>query len=177
MPGSRQNIVSAASSGAASVRRHDALSGAQSLVILLSVNAGLRAGENAGLRVDMVVDATGENRSCDRGARLCRKKGSGRVISHAFRSTQRLAEWGKMAGNQRVQSFRSERGGRWRPLASSTGLPLPTGQPARRLLVAFGTSHLYHACCAPRSSGWRLSARRAAARGHRAKMQTHAAVH
>ncbi len=55
------------------------------LVILLSVNAGLRAGEIAGLTWDMVVDATGEIAAVIEVRDCVAKKGSGRVIPTGLR--------------------------------------------------------------------------------------------
>ncbi len=133
MPGKQAKILSRQQAAVllayASTTRYPARN---RLVILLSVNAGLRAGEIAGLTWDMVVDATGEIAAVIEVRDCVAKKGSGRVIPMHSDLRSALAEW--------------------------------------------GTSHLYHACCAPRSSGWRLSARRAAARGASVDAD-HAAVH
>ena len=86
------------------------------LVILLSVNAGLRAGEIAGLTWDMVVDATGEIAAVIEVRDCVAKKGSGRVIPMHSDLRSAVAECGKMAGTN-GPVVRSERGGPMAPVS------------------------------------------------------------
>ncbi len=82
----------------------------------LSVNAGLRAGEIAGLTWDMVVDATGEIAAVIEVRDCVAKKGSGRVIPMHSDLRSALAEWGKMAGTN-GPVVRSERDGPMAPVS------------------------------------------------------------
>jgi integrase len=80
------------------------------LIVLLSVKAGLRAGEIANLTWDMVVDASGDIAGVIELRDCAAKKGSGRLIPmHADLRTA-LAVWGKVTGTS-GPVVRSERGG------------------------------------------------------------------
>jgi len=86
------------------------------LVILLSVKAGLRAGEIARLTWDMVVDATGEIAAVIEVRDCIAKKNGGRLIPIHADLRSALAEWGEIAGIH-GPVVRSERGGPMAPVS------------------------------------------------------------
>ena len=85
-----------------------------SLIVLLSVKAGLRAGEIANLTWDMVVDPTGDIGSAIELRDCAAKKNSGRLIPIHPTLRTALAAWRKKtAGSGPI--IRSERGGPMTP--------------------------------------------------------------
>lgn len=86
------------------------------VIVLLSVKAGLRAGEIANLTWDMVVDGSGrlgtviELRDC------AAKKGSGRSIPIHGDLAAALADW-RLFGNRSEYVIGSQRGGPMNPLS------------------------------------------------------------
>jgi integrase/recombinase XerD len=86
------------------------------LIVLLSVKAGLRAGEIANLTWDMVLSPTGEVGRSIELHDCAAKKNSGRLIPIHPNLRAALAAWRKMAmGSGPVIS--SERGGAMRPVS------------------------------------------------------------
>jgi integrase len=87
------------------------------VIVLLSMKAGLRAGEIANLTWGMVVDPTGEIATAlelqDRAA----KKGSGRVIPIHFELREALIRLREQAVGTSDAVIQSERGGPMRPIA------------------------------------------------------------
>jgi integrase len=90
--------------------------GRNSLIVLLSVKAGLRAGEIANLTWDMVVDPTGDIGSAIELRDCAAKKNSGRLIPIHPTLRTALAAWRKKtAGSGPI--IRSERGGPMTPIS------------------------------------------------------------
>ena len=86
------------------------------LILLLSLKAGLRAGEIAKLTWDMVVDPTGDIGSAIELRDCAAKKNSGRLIPIHPSLRTALAAWRKMtAGTGPI--IRSERGGPMTPVS------------------------------------------------------------
>src|SRR5437899_2208942 len=86
------------------------------LVVLLSVKAGLRAGEIARLTWDMVLDASGEIAAVIEVRDCIAKKKRGRLIPIHSDLRSALAEWGKIAGIH-GPIVRSERDGPMAPVS------------------------------------------------------------
>jgi len=86
------------------------------LVVVLSVKAGLRAGEIAKVTWDMVVDATGEIAGVLELRDCAAKRGSGRLIPMHADLRSALAVWGQMTGTT-APIIRSERGGPMAPVS------------------------------------------------------------
>jgi hypothetical protein len=127
------------------------------LILLLSLKAGLRAGEIAKLTWDMVAGPTGkighviELRDC------AAKKKSGRLIPIHPSLRAALAAWRKMTtGTGPV--IRSERGGPMTPV--SIVRDCLSGRRPGRLLVAFRPPNVHHPGRPAGSQGRRLAAKR-----------------
>ena len=86
-------------------------------IVLLSVKAGLRAGEIAKLTWDMVVDPTGEIATTLELWDSVAKKRSGRVIPLHAALREALIALRDRSANQSGPVIRSERGGPMRPIA------------------------------------------------------------
>ncbi len=116
MPGRQAKVLSSADVDDllvfASCTRHPLRN---SVIVLLSAKAGLRAGEIANLTWDMVVDATGQIGGvielCDNAA----KKGSGRTIPIHPDLRAALIAWRKVSMQSEYVAA-SERGGPMTPL-------------------------------------------------------------
>jgi integrase len=80
------------------------------VIVLLSAKAGLRAGEIANLRWDMVVDASGEIGTVIELRDHAAKKGSGRLIPIHPDLAAALSDW-RQASSGAGHVVRSERGG------------------------------------------------------------------
>jgi integrase len=117
MPGKRAKILSVADVGDllafASCTRHPLRN---TVMVLLSAKAGLRAGEIANLTWDMVVDATGHISGLIELADNAAKKFSGRSIPVHPDLMAALAAWRQVAPPSEYV-IASERGGRMRPLS------------------------------------------------------------
>src|ERR1700738_4071744 len=98
MPGKRAKILSAADVGDllvfASCTRHPLRN---TVMVLFSAKAGLRAGEIANLTWDMIVDATGQISGLIELADAAAKKCSGRSISIHPDLAGALAAWRQVA--------------------------------------------------------------------------------
>src|SRR6202011_1227095 len=117
MPGKRAKILSAADVDdllvfASCTRRRLR----NTVMVLLSAKAGLRAGEIANLTWDMVVDANGQISGLIELADAAAKKCSGRSIPLHPDLATALASWRKIAPPS-DHIIASERGGRMRPLS------------------------------------------------------------
>jgi integrase len=86
------------------------------VMVLLSAKAGLRAGEIANLTWDMVVDATGQISGLIELADCAAKKCSGRSIPVHPDLIAALTAW-RQASPSSEYVITSERGGRMRPLS------------------------------------------------------------
>jgi integrase len=86
------------------------------LIVLLSVKAGLRAGEIAKLTWDMVLDPTGEIGDVIELRDWAAKKGSGRLIPIHPRLRAALAGWQEITDGV-GPVVRSERGNAMRPVS------------------------------------------------------------
>jgi len=86
------------------------------LIVLLSVKAGLRAGEIAKLTWDMVLGPTGEVGSVIELRDWAAKKNSGRLITIHPTLRTALAAWRKLTGGT-GPIIRSERGGPMTPVS------------------------------------------------------------
>ena len=118
MPGKRAKILSAADVGdlllfVASCTRQPLRN---TVMVLLSAKAGLRAGEIANLTWDMVVDANGQISGLIELADSAAKKCSGRAIPVHPDLAAALAAWRQVAPTSDY-IIASERGGRMRPLS------------------------------------------------------------
>jgi integrase len=117
MPGKRAKILSAADVNDllvfASCTRHPLRN---SVMVLLSAKAGLRAGEIANLTWDMVVDANGQISGLLELADNAAKKCSGRSIPIHPDLAAALGAWQQIAPISNYV-IASERGGRMRPLS------------------------------------------------------------
>jgi integrase/recombinase XerD len=80
------------------------------LIVLLSVKAGLRAGEIAGLTWDMVLDPTGEVGKAIELHDCVAKKNSGRRIPINPTLQTALTAWSLLTGGHGRRVIRSERG-------------------------------------------------------------------
>src|ERR1700738_664387 len=116
MSGKRAKILSAADVGAllvyARCTRHPLRN---TVMVLLSAKAGLRAGEIANLTWDMVVDPNGQISGLIELADAAAKKCSGRSIPIHPDLAAVLAAWRQVAPTSEYV-IASERGGRMRPL-------------------------------------------------------------
>ena len=101
------------------------------LILLLSLKAGLRAGEIANLTWDMVVGPTGEIGHVIELRDCAAKKKSGRLIPIHPSLRTALAAWRKMTPGA-GPIIRSERGGPMSRSASSTGSRSPIRQSASK---------------------------------------------
>ena len=146
------------------------------VMVLLSAKAGLRAGEIANLMWDMVVDANGQIGGLIELADNAAKKCSGRSIPVHPDLAAALAAWRQVAPSSDYV-VASERGGRMRPLSivvwfnrafKNIGL--------KRLLVAFRPPDVRHPGRSHRSQGRRFAAGRAAV-GRSPVDPDHATVH
>jgi integrase len=81
------------------------------VMVLLSVKAGLRAGEIAALTWDMVLDASGEIATCIELRDHAAKKGSGRLIPMHHDLADALSAWRQASTEWSGHVVRSERGG------------------------------------------------------------------
>jgi integrase len=112
MPGKRAKILSAADVGDllvfASCTRHPLRN---TVMVLLSAKAGLRAGEIANLTWDMVLDATGRVSGLIELADAAAKKCSGRSIPIHPDLAAALQAWRQVAPPS-IYLISSERGGR-----------------------------------------------------------------
>ena len=88
--------------------------GRNRIIVLLSIKAGLRAGEIAKLTWDMVVDPNGDIGSVIELRNHAAKKGSGRLIPIHPELREALIEWLDRTGG-RGPVVRSDRGGPMRP--------------------------------------------------------------
>jgi integrase len=117
MAGKRAKILSMADVGDmlvfASCTRHPLRN---TVMVLLSAKAGLRAGEIANLTWDMVVDATGQVSSLIELADSAAKECSGRSIPVHPDLAAALVAWRQVAPPSEYV-IASERGGRMRPLS------------------------------------------------------------
>jgi integrase len=117
MPGKRAKILSAADVGDlltfASCTRQPLRN---TVMVLLSAKAGLRAGEIGNLTWDMVVDANGQISGLIELADAAAKKCSGRSIPIHPDLAAALAAWRQVAPSSDYV-VASERGGRMRPLS------------------------------------------------------------
>src|SRR5882757_5991909 len=117
MPGKRAKILSAADVGDllvfASCTRHPLRN---TVMVLLSAKAGLRAGEIANLTWDMVVDASGQVSGLIELTDKVAKKCSGRSIPVHPDLAFALAAWHQVAPPSEYV-IASERSGRMRPLS------------------------------------------------------------
>jgi integrase/recombinase XerD len=86
------------------------------VIVLLSVKAGLRAGEIANLTWDMVLDPRGEVGTVIELHDDAAKKGSGRLIPIHRELQAALITWRSMTGST-GPVVRSERGGAMRPIS------------------------------------------------------------
>jgi hypothetical protein len=144
MPGKQAKVLSRDDIrdllGFASLTRHPIRN---RVIVLLSVKAGLRAGEVAYLTWDMVLKPTGEVGSVIELRDHAAKKGSGRLIPLHSDLRDALEAWFRVTdGTGPV--IRSERGGRMTPLSivnwfagayraiGLDGCSLATGSPRRR---------------------------------------------
>jgi integrase/recombinase XerD len=117
MPGKRAKILSATDVGdllvfASCTRRRLR----NTVMVLLSAKAGLRAGEIANLTWDMVLDATGQVSGLIELADRAAKKCSGRSIPVHSDLMAALAAWRQVAPPSQYV-IASERGGRMKPLS------------------------------------------------------------
>jgi integrase len=117
MPGKRAKILSAADVGDllvfASCTRHPLRN---TVMVLFSAKAGLRAGEIANLTWDMIVDATGQISGLIELADAAAKKCSGRSIPVHPDLGAALTAWRQVAPSSDYV-VASERGGRMNPLS------------------------------------------------------------
>jgi integrase len=117
MPGKRAKILSVADVSDllvfASCTRHPLRN---SVIVLLSAKAGLRAGEIANLAWDMVVDANGQISGLIELADAAAKKCSGRTIPVHPDLAAALMAW-RRASPSSDYVITSERGSRMRPLS------------------------------------------------------------
>ena len=86
------------------------------IIVLLSVKAGLRAGEIAKLTWDMLLDPTGDVGSVIELRDHAAKKGSGRLVPIHPALRAALADWRDVAGGTGPVVW-SERGGPMRPVS------------------------------------------------------------
>jgi integrase len=117
MPGKRAKILSTVNVGDlvvyASCTRHPVRN---TVMVLLSAKAGLRAGEIANLTWDMVLDATGQVSGLIELADRAAKKCSGRSIPVHSDLMAALAAWRQVAPPSDYV-IASERGGQMRPVS------------------------------------------------------------
>jgi integrase len=117
MPGKRAKILSTVDVGDlvvyASCTRHPLRN---TVMVLLSAKAGLRAGEIANLTWDMVLDATGQVSGLIELADRAAKKCSGRSIPVHSDLMAALAAWRQVAPPSDYV-IASERGGQMRPVS------------------------------------------------------------
>jgi integrase len=117
MPGKRAKILSAPDVNDllvfASCTRHPLRN---TVIVLLSAKAGLRAGEIANLTWDMVVDANGQINGVIELTDTAAKKRSGRTIPVHPELVAALAAWRNIAPKS-DHVIASERGGRMQPLS------------------------------------------------------------
>src|SRR5258707_15445224 len=117
VPGRRAKILSAPDVNDllvfASCTRHPLRN---TVMVLLSAKAGLRAGEIANLTWDMVLDATGQISGLIELADAAAKKCSGRSIPIHPDLAAALPAWRQVAPPS-IYLITSERGGRMRPLS------------------------------------------------------------
>jgi integrase len=113
------------------------------LVVLLSVKAGLRAGEIAQLTWDMVVDASGEIAAVIELRDCAAKKRSGRLLPMHGDLRTALDAWGRITGTG-GPVIRSERGGPMSPVSivnwfaaayQATGLEGCSSHSGRRTFI------------------------------------------
>ena len=177
MPGKRAKILSAADVGDllvfASCTRHPLRN---TVMVLLSAKAGLRAGEIANLTWDMVVDANGQISGLIELADTAAKKCSGRSIPVHPDLAAALAAWRQVAPPSEYV-IASERGGRM-TAAQHRRVVQPGVQEhwPERLLVALRPPDVRHPGRSHRPQGRRLAAGRATA-GRPPVDPDHAAVH
>ena len=129
------------------------------MIVLLAAKAGLRAVEIANLTWDMVVDPTGDIGPVIELRDMAAKNGSGRLIPVHPDLRQALAAYRRLSTGLGAV-IRSQRGGPMTPLSiviwfnrafRNIGL--------RRLLIPFGTAHVYYASGAARAQGRWFAAR------------------
>ena len=129
------------------------------IIVLLSVKAGLRAGEIAGLTWNMVLGPSGEVGTTIELHDKAAKKSSGRRVPvHPDLRTALVAWKQKTVGEGPV--VRSDRGG---PMTATSIRELvrpgiPTAAP-QGLLFPLGSAHVHHSGCAAGAPSWRLAAR------------------
>ena len=132
------------------------------VMVLLSAKAGLRAGEIANLTWDMVVDANGQISGLIELADSAAKKCSGRSIPvHPDLAAALAALRQAFPSSKHVIS--SERGGRMRPLSIVVWFNRAFKTLASKVFVAFRPPNVRHPGRSHRSQGGRLAAGRATA--------------
>ena len=164
MPGKRAKILSAADVGDllvfASCTRHPLRN---TVMVLLSAKAGLRAGEIANLTWDMVVDANGQVSGLIELADSAAKKCSGRSIPIHPDLAAALAAWRQVSPAirlcDRVRARRPNEAAQHRRVVQ----PGVQEHWPERLLVALRPPNVRHPGRSDRPQGRRLAAGRAAA--------------
>src|SRR5579872_5802052 len=127
------------------------------LIVLLSVKAGLRAGEIAKLTWQMVIGPTGEVGQLIELHDSVAKKRSGRLIPVHPSLRAALATWRKMtAGDGPV--VRSERGGAMTPVSIVNWFALAYRAGLDWLLFTFRPQNFHHARREACAQGRRLAA-------------------
>jgi hypothetical protein len=135
------------------------------VIVLLSVKAGLRAGEIASLTWSMVTDSTGETGTVIALEDRVAKKKSGRVIPLHRDLRNALMTLRRTMGGDGGPVIRSERGG---PITPASRCELVhdrlSGDWGYRVLVAFGTKNVRDPGSAARRQSRRVVAGRATPR-------------
>jgi hypothetical protein len=134
-----------------------------SVIVLLSAKAGLRAGEIANLTWDMVVDANGQISGLIELADAAAKKCSGRSIPVHPDLAAALTAWRQVSPSSDYM-IASERGGRMNPLSIVVWFNRAFQEYwPQRLLVTFRPPDVRHPGRPHRSQSRRLAAGRATA--------------
>ena len=132
------------------------------VIVLLSIKAGLRAGEIAKLTWEMVLGASGEIGVVLELRDQAAKMGSGRLIPLHPELQQALSAL-RQSSPGAGPVVCSERGGPMKPLSIVIWFERAlSGSRFRRLLFSFGTSYIYHPRRATGSQDRRISERRPA---------------
>src|SRR5271166_2805015 len=134
------------------------------VIVLLATKAGLRAGEIANLKWDMVLDPTGDIGPVIELRDIAAKNGSGRLIPAHPDLRDALAAYRNLSTGV-GPVIRSQRGGPMTP-AKHRGLVQPRISQHRsaRLLITFRTPNVHHPGGAARPQGRWIVTRRSVAR-------------
>ena len=119
------------------------------VIVLLSIKAGLRAGEIANLTWPMVLDPSGEIATAIELHDGAAKMRSGRRVPLHNDLREALAQW-REASDGTHHVVYSERGGGLTPSSIVNWFTVP-GNRFGRLLVPLGPTDIHHPRCPPRS--------------------------